>query len=223
MSRFSVLFLVVFVSLIAGCASVTTGRHQTISVDAPNCPQASCVLTNSDGTFHVDRTPGTAEVNKSCSGLTVECSKPGYPVAAQQVKAGFQSMTIGNALIGGLIGLGVDAITGAACIYPSMIVVDMDCGGPVESVGIADASGNADEALAAEQASGIPSYVWDAVYAGYCGDVEHLGDGEEGESYYSATCQAEKKLLTCADEACELSEYRSDPVAEDVVSTESAL
>jgi hypothetical protein len=217
MSRFSVLFLIVFVSLVAGCASVTTGRHQTISVDAPNCPQASCVLTNSDGTFHVDRTPGTAEVNKSCSGLTVECSKPGYPVTAQQVKAGFQSMTMGNALIGGLIGLGVDAITGAACIYPSMIIVDMDCGGPEAP------ADNGDEALAAQEASGIPSHVWDAAFDGYCGDVEHIGESEGGENYYSAICQAEKMLLTCVDEECVLAEYRDDPRSGETDSVEAAL
>ena len=57
----------VFIALwsIANCATITTGQDQVISVNTPNCPAASCSLTNSEGTYYINKTPGTVTINKS--------------------------------------------------------------------------------------------------------------------------------------------------------------
>lgn len=188
--------------LVSGCASITTGQNQTLSVEAPGCPEASCVLSNNDGTFYVNRTPGTTMVNKSCSKLTVSCSRPGFPDHVEHFSAGFQSMTVGNVLIGGLVGAGVDAFTGAACKYPSVISVGMECLEPTDL-----AAAGAVEA--APMDSDIPLYVWDAAFDGLCGDVEPLDDAGSDETYL-AICQSEKTLITCVDKECSLSEYSGE-------------
>lgn len=182
---------------------MTTGQNQTVSVDAPDCPRASCVLSNNDGEFHISSTPGTTMVNKSCSELTIECSKPGFPIHVERVKAGFQAMTAGNILIGGLIGIGVDTATGAACKYPAVISLGMVCSP-------SGGSPDPDVADAAPPDSDIPAYVWNAAFDGLCGDVKSMGGGDEGEVHYSAICQSEPTLITCVDEECELSDYSED-------------
>jgi len=185
-SRFCV---VLFVCLVSGCASLTTGQSQPVSIEAPQCPQASCVLTNKDGKFFVDRTPGTTMVNKSCSGLSVRCSRTGFPDYFDEIAAGFQAMTVGNVLIGGLVGLGVDAVTGAACKYPSSIVVDMVC-----------ADDNSSSTLADD--SGIPEHVWEAAFEHRCGGLQLLEQPDSDSTYYSAICQAEVRVVACVEQDC---------------------
>jgi hypothetical protein len=199
-SRFCI---VLFACLVSGCASLTTGQNQPVSIETPQCPQASCVLTNNDGKFFVDRTPGTTMVNKSCSELAIRCSKPGFPDYFDEISAGFQAMTTGNILIGGLIGLGVDAATGAACKYPSSIIVDMVCP-------------NRGAASTAADDSGIPAYVWDAAFEHRCGGLSLLEQTDSDSTYYSAICQAEPRVVACAGEDCQVVETDSSVLPDEI-------
>ena len=68
--------LILFISFfLYNCASITQGSDQIITIDTPNCPGAQCKLTNKDGTYFINETPGTVTINKSRSQLSVECSK----------------------------------------------------------------------------------------------------------------------------------------------------
>tara|TARA_B100001559_G_scaffold304555_1_gene294091 strand:+ start:1521 stop:2087 length:567 start_codon:yes stop_codon:yes gene_type:complete len=108
------------------CATLTTGQDQVISIDTPNCPAASCKLTNSEGTYYVNRTPGTVTINKSGSNLNVICGMNGSE-EAMSTDSNTESMTWGNILVGGIIGYAVDAGTGSAYEYPSLITHPLDC------------------------------------------------------------------------------------------------
>ena len=60
--------LILFISFfLYNCASITQGSDQIITVDTPNCPGAQCKLTNKDGTYFINETPGTVTINKSRS------------------------------------------------------------------------------------------------------------------------------------------------------------
>ena len=122
------LFLLAVLFVVSGCASITTGQDQVVSVETPGCPAASCRLTNKDGTFFVSSTPGTVSVNRACGKLTVSCSLDGHPDSTLTVSSSVKAMAFGNIIFGGLIGAGVDTATGAACQYPSLIPVPMQCG-----------------------------------------------------------------------------------------------
>ena len=109
---------------LSGCASIITGTSQSIAISTPNASAASCVLSNSEGTWSVT-TPAVTHVEKSRKDIHVNCSKQGYQDAVAMIPSEFQPWTLGNILIGGLIGVGVDAATGAMNEYPDNFAVSM--------------------------------------------------------------------------------------------------
>lgn len=189
------LILLSLVALSGGCASITTGQNQSVSIDTPNCPQATCRLSNKDGTYFVSSTPGTVMVDRACGKLTVQCSKDGYPDSIMTVSSSVKAMAFGNIIFGGLIGAGVDTVTGAACDYPALVPVPMNCG---------------------ETTSGskvnfkIPENVLTAADDLNCEEPEFVARGPAGVDVYSTVCKDTKVLMSCNAEGCSASEYTTD-------------
>ena len=100
----------VFASL-GGCATVTRGTTNQIQIDSE--PAGALAQTSLN---HTCTTPCTIQVSRKDE-FAVTFSKPGYQNARVDVKtqiagagaAGFA----GNVLIGGVVGMGVDAATGS--------------------------------------------------------------------------------------------------------------
>lgn len=117
------LLALLLVALLPACATVTSGTSQNISVISEP-PGATCQLQR-DGSVVgvVNPTPGTVNVSKSNRDMAVNCSRPGSLPAVQVVRAEFQGMTAGNILLGGVIGLAVDAASGAMAQYPTTVTV----------------------------------------------------------------------------------------------------
>lgn len=111
--------------VLSGCATLTTGSSQSITVDSK--PQgATCTLTRGGKTLAVvNPTPGSVNIDKSGKDITVLCKKEGFNDGVASCSSKFQAMTFGNAIFGGLIGVGIDAISGAATKYPSMVTVEL--------------------------------------------------------------------------------------------------
>ena len=109
---------------LSGCASIITQGDQEVAVTTPMIEAAECSLSNARGNWTVT-TPGRVEVVKSKTDLQIRCSKTGVPDTETVAKSGFEPWTLGNILIGGLIGLGIDWATGAIHKYPSDIEVPM--------------------------------------------------------------------------------------------------
>lgn len=116
---------------LAGCASVVNGTTENVAVTTPPAEGAKCVLKSSEGTYYVT-TPGNATVHKTKNDLNVECDKDGFQHASLKVPAKFGAMTLGNVLAGGVIGVGVDAATGANYSYPTAISVPMTATDPAQ-------------------------------------------------------------------------------------------
>ncbi|MBL4906601.1 MAG: hypothetical protein JKX94_04040, partial [Sneathiella sp.] len=121
-SLFSALFILF---LLGACSSVTKGTSQEIFVETQDVKEAKCTLKNSKGEWVVESTPGHAEVKRGGGALNVQCEKADYVPATQLVSQGFEAMTLGNVLIGGIIGIAVDAASGAAFNYPDTISILM--------------------------------------------------------------------------------------------------
>lgn len=119
--------LAISVLAVSGCATITTGQNQSLSVETPGCNAASCKLTNDKGTWFVSSTPGSVTINRAYGDLTVICEKGEFKAAPVTVKSSTKGMAFGNILVGGLIGAAVDAGTGSAYDYPSLISVAMSC------------------------------------------------------------------------------------------------
>ena len=69
-------------------------------------------------------TPATVTLEKSQESITVHCSKECFQDGAGVVTSFSEGMAAGNIIAGGVIGLGIDAATGAMNKYaPETIVV----------------------------------------------------------------------------------------------------
>ena len=59
--------------LLLGCASPGLRSQQTVTVETPGCPEATCELSNDQGHWLLARTPGTVAVTSSHAALRVSC------------------------------------------------------------------------------------------------------------------------------------------------------
>jgi len=119
---------IVAMGLLSGCASIVDGTNQSLSVktvsSAGDVSGAQCQLMNSKGSWFVT-TPGSVTVHRAYGALKLSCKKDGYQPAVQTAQSTTKSMAFGNALFGGVVGVGVDMSTGAAYDYPELITVQM--------------------------------------------------------------------------------------------------
>ena len=106
---------------VSACSSITEGTHQAINLQTSPAG-ADCKLTR-HGEFvgEVASTPGSIDVDKTKYDLAITCSKDGYQPKTVTNKSDVASATVGNALIGGLIGWGIDSATGADNKYDGTV------------------------------------------------------------------------------------------------------
>lgn len=117
--------LLLLAALLPACATITTGTSQSIAV-MTEPPGASCTLSRDGSVIAVvNPTPGTVTVSKSTRDIAVNCTRPGHLPGVASHTAQFQGMTVGNVLLGGLIGFGIDAASGALSYYPSSLTLSL--------------------------------------------------------------------------------------------------
>jgi hypothetical protein len=120
-----------FALVLVGCATITKGTTQTIAIDTPGVPGATCTIQTQTGPRGVT-TPGNVTLDKASSPLPITCTKECYVAGSSIIPSGTETMAAGNVLLGGVVGLGVDAATGAMNKYPDLVTVattpDPTCG-----------------------------------------------------------------------------------------------
>lgn len=109
---------------LSGCATIVEGTTQPVSVTTTPQSGAQCTLANSQGTWFLT-SPGSTTVHKTKTDLNVTCVKPGFQPGHVVAISHFGATTAGNVIAGGLIGMGVDAASGANYHYDSPIVVPL--------------------------------------------------------------------------------------------------
>ncbi len=121
------LSLIAIAVFMVGCASITGSKNQPVNVtavcDGKLVSGATCTLSNDKGMWYVS-TPGTAYVQKSTSDMAVTCMKDDAK-GTQTFSSSSNTGVWGNILLGGPIGLAVDAGTGAGFDYPNAFNVVM--------------------------------------------------------------------------------------------------
>ena len=120
--------------LLAACATLTKGTTQVVAVNTPGVIGATCTLTApAIGTLKVT-TPDTVALPKASDNIAVRCSKECYQEGVGVISSNLEGMAAGNVILGGVVGLGVDAATGAINKYSPEIQVAMvpvaGCGAP---------------------------------------------------------------------------------------------
>jgi hypothetical protein len=123
-----IVLLLAVANFVTGCASIVNGTNQVVSVETryggAQVVGASCELVNPKGTYFVT-TPGTVTINRAYDNLNIKCDKDGMHPGLTTVASNTKPMAFGNILIGGIVGAAVDAGSGAAYDYPSLIRVNM--------------------------------------------------------------------------------------------------
>ena len=140
--KFPVVYFVSIATLVAatgGCASITGNKTQSMTVmtvcEASMIQGSSCTATNDKGVVYFT-SPGAAIVQKSTGDLTVICTKANVSANPAIVRSSNNTNVWGNILLGGPIGLAVDAGTGAGFDYPPTLNVSFNppCEGLVTPV-----------------------------------------------------------------------------------------
>jgi hypothetical protein len=123
--RIGLAHLVIAVALLSGCATITKGSSQTVTIDT-RPPGATCTLARDGKRFAiVNPTPGAISVEKASEPISVSCTREGYFESAGTLESSFQAMTFGNIIFGGLIGVAVDAASGALHQYQPLVTITL--------------------------------------------------------------------------------------------------
>ncbi|OQX04418.1 MAG: translation initiation factor 2 [Thiothrix lacustris] len=111
----------------SGCATITRGSEQDLKVESEPVGASVTLSNGMKGT-----TPANFKVPRK-NALTVMVAKPGYKTATVQVtpetSENGTAGLIGNAVFGGVIGIGVDATSGALNdLKPNPVKVTLEKG-----------------------------------------------------------------------------------------------
>jgi hypothetical protein len=117
--------LLLLVMLTSGCATLTKGGSQTVTVDTDPSGATCTLMRDAKLVAIVNPTPGSVPVEKAQGTVAVACRKQGYLEAAGNLASEFQAMTFGNILFGGIIGIAVDAASGAMHQYPDSVTITL--------------------------------------------------------------------------------------------------
>ena len=112
-------------AMLLACATLVNGSRQNVTVST-NPPGASCTLDRVGARVGaIPATPGSVRVDRSKNDVSVTCAKDGYPTATVAHPPSFGAATFGNIIAGGVIGVVVDAASGANYTYPEDIRTDL--------------------------------------------------------------------------------------------------
>ena len=125
MRMFTAITVLGCAAAVAGCATITKGTDELVTIDTEP-DGAQCVLFMENKQIAaINPTPGSIKVPKSKKDLSVRCEKDGYLPTAGVIASSFQAMTIGNVLFGGIIGVAIDAGSGAMHKYEEGVSITL--------------------------------------------------------------------------------------------------
>jgi hypothetical protein len=111
--------------LLGGCSTIVKGTEQQVSVNTPGVPGAMCQLQSPGIGIRTVQTPANIVLPKSKHNVAVSCTAQCYSPGVGTLGSHTEVMTAGNVVFGGLIGLSIDAASGAMNTYDSGVEVIM--------------------------------------------------------------------------------------------------
>ena len=134
MGRLVVICIAAVSVLLGSCSTIVKGTEQQVSVNTPGVPGAMCQLQSPAVGTRTVQTPANVILPKSKHNVAVSCTAQCYNPGVSTLASHTEVMTAGNVLFGGIIGLGVDAASGAMNKYDPGVEVMMTpipaCGRP---------------------------------------------------------------------------------------------
>lgn len=111
---------------LTGCASVMHGDEQRLSVEARcghRAVPAQCTVQNSRGHWQFTA-PAHLIIKRDSDALVVSCASPFFGAQTLTVPPSATLALAANALMGGVLGAGLDVMSGAGLRYPHTVVVE---------------------------------------------------------------------------------------------------
>lgn len=115
----------VAVALLSGCATIVEGGKQSVYFTTDPDGATCSIMREGQMLFHDVKTPATLELEKDKDELVITCEKDGYKKKVVHTDSTFQGWTLGNILFGGIVGIGIDAASGAMNEYPSQVSIPL--------------------------------------------------------------------------------------------------
>jgi len=107
---------------LTGCATIASGTTQAILVDTFNAPGAICKGVDKRGReYYWVNTPSSTTVQKGDGPMSITCERSGFKKTIHTIDETITASTFGNIILGGGIGFLVDATSGAAQEYPTLV------------------------------------------------------------------------------------------------------
>ncbi len=125
MRMFTAITVLGCAAAVAGCATITKGTDDLVTIDTDPGGAQCFLFTENKQIAVINPTPGSIKVPKSKKDLSVRCEKDGYFPTEGVIASSFQAMTIGNVLFGGIIGVAIDAGSGAMHKYEEGVSITL--------------------------------------------------------------------------------------------------
>ena len=107
----------------SACATVVGGTTQDVLVESQPSG-AECKIDRLGANIGVVKpTPGRVNIARSKDNVIVSCTQEGYEQSNEVLVSSFTGATFGNLLVGGLVGVVVDAASGANNKYPDRVLI----------------------------------------------------------------------------------------------------
>lgn len=107
----------------SACATVMSGTTQEVFIES-DPTGAECKVDRLDANVGVVKpTPGRVNVSRSKDTMIVTCVHEGYEPSNEVLASSFTGATFGNILLGGIVGVVIDASSGANNKYPERVMV----------------------------------------------------------------------------------------------------
>lgn len=121
-NKLSVVLLAGIALSVTSCASILTGTKDKITFNST--PEGAKVFHKG---IEKCTTPCTAEIPRSLSKQMVTFEKEGFTTKEVKLTKTFNPVTLVNILLGGAIGVGIDAATGSLTEYsPKAYQIELD-------------------------------------------------------------------------------------------------
>ena len=83
--------ILAFAIVLSGCATITKGTTQSVAIDTPGVPGATCTITTQSGPQTVS-TPGTVVLAKGSTALPIQCTKECYLMGSSIIPSNTEAM-----------------------------------------------------------------------------------------------------------------------------------